>query len=66
MGYSDLDFEDGILLALDLLDAADDLSHGERMMKKILKAYRHRKFISRYDYVLKEIGLDRNRLLEIR
>jgi len=57
-----LTFEDGVLMALDLLDAAEDLSQGERMLMKVIKAYRHRKFVSRYDLVLKEIGLDRNRL----
>lgn len=64
MGYKDLDFEDGLLMALDLLDAADDLGHGERMLMKVLRSYRNRKFVSRYDLVLNTLGISRNSLLE--
>lgn len=62
--FSDLGFEDAVLLSLDLVGEAKSVEQAERMLVRVLDGYRYRRFCERNEEVWMNIGLSRNVLLK--
>ncbi len=62
--FSDMGFEDAVLLSLDLVGSAKSVEQAERVLVRVLDSYRYRKFCERNEEVWMNIGLDQKALLE--